>query len=148
MNTTKTILWSACAGMAMGAGFMYLLDPDRGRRRRSLALERGGSVIRHAGRKASKIVRDLENRTRGLACSRQTEEAVDDDVLVSRVRSRLGRLTMHPHRVDVTARDGVVRLHGAVRREEYDRLLSDICRVAGVRRVENRLAEETQPTAR
>jgi osmotically-inducible protein OsmY len=148
MNTTKTILWSACAGMALGAGFMYLLDPDRGRRRRSLALERGGSAIRHAGRKASKIVRDLENRTRGLACSRQATQNVDDDVLVSRVRSRLGRLTMHPHRVDVTARGGVVTLGGTVRREEYDRLLSDIRDVAGVRRVENRLAEETATTVR
>ncbi|HUA84422.1 MAG TPA: BON domain-containing protein [Bryobacteraceae bacterium] len=148
MNTTKTIFWSACLGAALGAGAMYLLDPDRGRRRRSSALERSGSVLRHTGRRAAKFVRDLENRTRGLACSRQPEDGVNDDVLVSRVRSRLGRLAEHPHRVEVTARNGVVTLHGTVRREEYDRLLSDVRGVAGVLRVENRLAEETLTTAR
>lgn len=144
MNRTKTILWSAFFGMALGAGTMYVLDPVRGRRRRSVALEKGGAVIRQAGRKASKIVRDLENRTRGLAAlMKLTDGTVDDDVLVGRVRSRLGRLTGHPHRVDVAARNGVVTLSGTVAREEYDRLISDIRGIAGVRRLENRLAEAT-----
>ena len=147
MNRKKTILWSAwigaATGAALGAGMMYLLDPDRGRRRRALAREKSGSVIRHATRTVSKMARDLRNRTQGFAAeARPHHEPVADDVLVGRVRARLGRLVGHPHQVDVTVRDGVVTLGGIVARNEFERVIMEIRRVAGVKKcVANRLSE-------
>src|SRR5215469_17518540 len=123
MNRGKTIVWSASIGAAVGAGIMYMMDPDRGHRRQALARERGGSVLRRASRKVSKLASDVQNRTRGLLAQvRHSHEPVDDDVLISRVRTRLGRLVEHPHQVDVIARGGVVVLSGIVGRTEFDRL--------------------------
>lgn len=142
MSRTKTILWSASFGAALGAGFMYLLDPDRGHRRRTQAIERGGSAMRQAGRAAAKLARDVENRTRGMAAhTYRGDQAVDDDILESRVRTRLGRLVEHPHQVDVRARDGEVTLSGIVGRDECDRVITGVRAVAGVKSVDNRLSE-------
>ena len=144
MNRMKTIVWSASIGVALGAGMMYLLDPDRGRRRRAFAHEKGASMVRHASRAVSKMARDLQNRTRGAAAhARQSHQPVDDDVLVGRVRTRLGRLVEHPHKVDVTARNGVVTLRGIVERREYDHVISAIRCVEGVKSLEHRLTEAT-----
>jgi hypothetical protein len=54
------------SGLAMGAGLMYLLDPDRGRRRRVLIgdqLRRAGNRVQNAVRATS---RDALNRGQGL----------------------------------------------------------------------------------
>lgn len=53
-------------GAAIGAGIMYLLDPDGGRRRRALVRDQ----LVSAGHKASDAVgatsRDMTNRARGV----------------------------------------------------------------------------------
>jgi uncharacterized membrane protein len=128
---------------AAGALSMYLLDPDHGRRRRSMLRDRLTSGVRRFDAAASVAVRDLGNRTRGLAHevrSRLADEPVEDEVLCERVRARLGSVVSHPGTVEVEALQGRVTLGGAVLEREYVRLLRAVWAVRGVADVEDRLA--------
>ncbi|HEX2093266.1 MAG TPA: SRPBCC family protein [Longimicrobiaceae bacterium] len=129
-------------GVALGAGLMYLLDPDKGTRRRSLLRDQLVHLGHTAGDAAGVAVRDLGNRTRGVAAEtrgRVLDGSPDDTVLEARVRSALGRLVSHPGAVHVVARDGQVTLTGPVLADEVETLLAGVRGVRGVKGVENRL---------
>jgi hypothetical protein len=53
-------------GAALGALLMYLLDPDRGRGRRSRLGDQVTSRVNRLGRAAGAKARDLRNRAQGL----------------------------------------------------------------------------------
>jgi uncharacterized membrane protein len=129
-------------GIMLGAGAMYLLDPDRGARRRSLLRDR----FVHAGHKfgdgLSATARDTRNRALGAAAelrSRFKQDQVDDAVLHERVRSAIGRVATHPSSITVTAFEGQVTLSGHVLEDEVDELISRVKQVRGVREVRNEL---------
>ncbi len=129
-------------GIVLGAGAMYLMDPDRGARRRSLLRDQ----LVHAGNKLgdglSATARDTRNRAVGAAAglrSRFQADEVDDAVLHERVRSAIGRVVSHPSTVTVTAYEGLVTLSGHVLAEESDELIRRVERVRGVREVRNEL---------
>ena len=128
---------------------MYMLDPERGRRRRALARDRGTRLWHDAEFAAGKVSRDMENRVRGLryeARSRMEEERVSGDVLAARVRARLGHLVSHPSAIEVAAaEDGSVTLTGAVLSREARNLISGVAGVRGVTRVEDRLERHDSP---
>lgn len=129
-------------GLGLGAGLMYMLDPNRGRRRRALARDRlihAAHVITHA---AGTTSRDLSHRANGLWAegSRMLRrDHASDEVLTARVRAALGRAVSHPHAINVNVDDGHVTVSGAVLADEVDDLLSRVSRVRGVRSVKNRL---------
>ena len=54
-------------GLILGAGAMFLLDPDRGTRRRALARDRGIRASRKLSEGLGSTARDLRNRTSGAA---------------------------------------------------------------------------------
>ncbi len=58
---------SLLAGAGLGAGVMYMLDPDRGRRRRALTRDKAVRRAHDVRDAASVIARDMANRARGLA---------------------------------------------------------------------------------
>lgn len=130
-----------------GLGLMYLLDPERGKRRRALL---GDKLLRSAdaaGDALGTTGRDLRNRTRGVfaeARSLVSRSRVSDEVLVERVRSKLGRVVTHPSSIEVDARDGRVKLSGPVLAREVEELLSCVSSVRGVDEVENRLEVHKQ----
>jgi uncharacterized membrane protein len=68
-----------------------------------------------------------------------TCEHVSDEVLVQRVRARLGRVVSHPHAIAVTAEHGRVTLSGPIFMPEVDPLLKCVYTVRGVAGVENHL---------
>src|SRR2546423_333912 len=77
------------AGLGLGTGLMYLLDPDRGRRRRALLRDKGLWAARKTGDCLEVTARDLRNRSQGIISelqSRFSSEPVDDSILVGRVR--------------------------------------------------------------
>jgi hypothetical protein len=142
-NTQKLGLWGG-AGLAagVGAGLMYLLDPQGGGRRRALLRDQAVHAMKKGGEAARKTSRDLGNRTRGLVAetgSKLHREQVDDQVLCDRVRSKMGRAVSHPSAIEVAAIDGCVILSGPVLASELGRLLSTVHSVKGVKEVENRL---------
>ena len=129
-------------GVLLGAGAMYLLDPDRGARRRSLLRDRVVHASHKLGDGLSATARDTRNRAVGAAAelrSRFKEDEVDDSVLHERVRSAIGRVATHPSSVTVTAFDSQVTLSGHVLAGEVDELINRVKQVRGVREVRNEL---------
>ena len=61
-----TLLGSAGLGLVLGAGVMYLLDPQGGRGRRALARDKAVSLAKTGGTAVGKKSRHLGNRTKGL----------------------------------------------------------------------------------
>src|SRR5436305_3939020 len=109
------------AGVGVGAGLMYLLDPQTGRRRRALVRDQAYHVWNEAQDGWDTLRSDVRNRAYGLASetrSRFAREEVGDPVLCERVRARLGRVVSHPRAIDVTAQDGRVTLSGDILADE------------------------------
>src|SRR3982750_4159873 len=144
MNRELTLL---AGGIGLGAALMYLLDPDRGRRRRALVRDQLASVVNKTPDAMATTARDLSNRARGLAAEARSmfsSEEVTDEVLIARVRSKLGRVVSHPHAIEVAVDQGHVRLSGPILADEVDDLLSCVGSVPGVAEVENRLEAHEQ----
>jgi uncharacterized membrane protein len=136
------------AGMVVGAGAMYLLDPDRGARRRSLLWDQGVHVSHKLGDGLASTARDARNRTAGAAAelrSRFRADETDDEVLHERVRSAIGRAVSHPSAITVLVSDGQVTLTGPVLADEVDDLIERVKGVRGVKEVRNEL--EIHPSA-
>src|SRR5262249_12880283 len=95
---------------ALGAAGMYFLDPANGRRRRA-RMRDGLEHAVHASLRGLDIgTRDLSHRLHGvLATIRGVPRTrPDDDVLVERVRTKLGRAATHPHAIHVKCAGGCV----------------------------------------
>jgi uncharacterized membrane protein/gas vesicle protein len=138
----EEIMFPTLAGAALGAVAMYIFDPDRGRRRRALLRDQLVSAANHLDDALDVVARDLAHRTQGLlaeARSAITHEQVSDEVLVQRVRSKLGRIVSHPSAIDVKAEQGRVSLSGAVLKHEHQDLLEGARSVRGVTDVEDGL---------
>lgn len=128
--------------LLVGAGLAYLLDPDRGGRRRALVRDKASRARHKLAEEFDATARDLRNRASGAAAelrSRFRREQVEDDVLHERVRSAIGRVVSHPGALHVTASDGRVTLRGQVLEDEVDNLLSTAKQVRGVSQVVNEL---------
>ena len=138
MNRNLLIL----SGLGLGAGLMYIFDPDRGRRRRATARDAAHHIANAFDDAVGKTSRDLSNRAEGLVAELNSifrcEEA-DDDVVAARVRSKLGRVVSHPHAIQVAANQGRVTLSGQILASEVDQLINRVWSVRGVTGVENRL---------
>lgn len=133
---------SFLCGAAIGAGLMYLYDPEMGNRRRALLRDQWVRLGNVTEETPGDVRQDLGNRLRSLAAEvqgRLTPEQAPDDVLAARVRSNLGRIATHPGTVTVTANNGTVTLSGQVPAGEVTRLLASTGLVRGVTGVDNRL---------
>lgn len=135
-------------GAGLGAGLMYLFDPDRGRRRRAVLRDQLLSTTRRAARRVNVATRDMSHRAAGLAAEARhavENERSADDVVTARVRAALGRVVSHPHAVRVSVADGRATLTGPILAREVPGLLACAAAVRGVRGVENRLEVHEQP---
>jgi gas vesicle protein len=65
MKIQSILTGGTLAGLVTGAALMYLLDPERGRRRRAVARDKITSNLRRLRRAAEAKARDLRNRTEG-----------------------------------------------------------------------------------
>jgi len=112
------------AGIGVGSGYIYLMDPDRGRCRRALLHDKTASVYRRVLMSVARAPSDLVNRAHGLitnATSVVQEQAGDDQLMVG-VRAKIG-LVSHPHAVEVIARDGRNTVSGEVLEQGAAQLL-------------------------
>lgn len=87
---------------------------------------------------------DAGNRLRGRVAEMRTrvieeEHEVPDDILLERVRARLGHVVSHPRAIEVTIDAGNVILSGPTLESEAGRALREIAAVPGVRDVHDRL---------
>jgi hypothetical protein len=116
-------------GLSLGSAAMFLLDPDRGKRRRALVRDKFALATRKTG----------ECMETTAIQSRFSSEQPDDSVLVDRVRSKLGRIVSHPSAIQVTAENGNVTLSGPVLADDVPHLLSCVSWTRGVKDVNNNL---------
>ncbi len=134
--------WAASA--AIGAVAMYLSDPDKGKRRRALARDKMQSMLTKTSNAIDITSRDLSNRAQGLRAeaSRRISKrntVSDDQLVVERVRSKIGRAISHPHAVKVHAQQGRVILSGPILAQEKAHLLSVVRAVPGVAEIDDAL---------
>jgi hypothetical protein len=130
------------AGLGVGSGLIYVLDPQLGKRRRALLRDKLLWLQRKSGNCVDVTARDLSNRASGIAAniqSRFTSEEVNDDIVVERVRANLGRIVSHPSAIEVMSQGGNVTLSGPILEEEVTDLLSCVKRIPGVKEVNNKL---------
>jgi hypothetical protein len=130
------------AGAGLGAALAYMLDPDRGARRRGLARDKVIRGVHVIGRALDATMCDMSNRTRGIAAAARTRwsgDPVDDLTLVERARAKLGRYCSHPRAIEVDARAGEITLRGPILAAEVDSVISGVAAVPGANSVINEL---------
>ena len=144
MNKATAVI----SGLGIGAGLMYLFDPDRGKRRRAKVRDKARHLANKTDDVIGKTSRDLANRVTGIVSEAEslfTSGGASDEVLAARVRSKLGRVVSHPSSIEVKVTDGQVILSGPILAREVDELLECASAIKGVAGVENRLKVHEQP---
>src|SRR5687767_10406429 len=110
-------------GATLGSTLMFLLDPNGGRRRRALMRDQFTRASRKTRDGLDATARDMTNRAGGIVAAARgkwSDNQVDDQRLVARVRAKLGRVCSHPHAIDLEAQDGTVTLRGPVLASEVN----------------------------
>ena len=129
-------------GAGVGATLAFMLDPNRGARRRALVRDKFVWGSRKTLDGLDATARDMANRARGTAAAVQGRfagEEVDDVRLIERVRAKLGRVCSHPRAIDVEARNGEITLRGPILAGEVNKVLATTSSVRGVHSVTNAL---------
>lgn len=129
-------------GLGLGATVMYLLDPQGGNRRRSLAKDKAKHLSKRTRENLVATGKDLAHRARGLAHETRKSlknERVRGPKLEERVRAELGHHVSDLSSVNVIARQGEVTLTGSLPSGEIEDALEAVSSVHGVRQVRNRL---------
>ncbi|HSU83046.1 MAG TPA: hypothetical protein VLR69_11550 [Thermoanaerobaculia bacterium] len=145
-----SLVGSAGLGAGVGAGLMYLLDPQGGRGRRAVARDKSVSVLKQGGKAAAKTSRHLGNKTKGLVARtgsklRESDLADDGQKLLKRVQKAVRASVSYPSAIDPILENGRVYLHGLVLASEVALLLAAIEAVEGVDGIENRLELHESP---
>jgi hypothetical protein len=139
---------SMLAGVGLGAGLMYFLDPEGGRRRRRTAVDKCGALQRDTAWNIRGIARHAGNHARGAvheSLHALDRDRVADEVLVERVRAALGRATSHTGAIEVAAHDGHVVLTGKVLVDDVPAILRAASHVRGVAALDNGLEIHEDP---
>lgn len=137
------------AGALVGSVLTFFFDPQKGRRRRALFMDQLVELRNDTIWYSGKQMRNLNNHVQGwiarLANLFRPEEIPDDETLVQRVRSVMGRKVRHPHSIHVTAENGRVTLRGLILADEVQEVFDCVRRVRGVTHVENELEVHSDP---
>ncbi len=132
-----------------GAAAMYFADAQSGGRRRALVRDKAIRAQNIAIDTLEYVEKDFENRTRGMLTRLGNivdTSPVSDDVLIERVRSKLGHACSHPSAIEVHAKgNGVIELKGPVLAREKIPMLAALALVPGVRMIDDDL--EVHPHA-
>jgi osmotically-inducible protein OsmY len=131
----------ALAG-AIGAALAYFFDPDNGRRRRKIAVDKAGKLARKAGQQAQGAAAQAQGlKEKATHPSEQEKPQPDDVTLARKVESEIFRDADVPKgQINVNVEDGVVYLRGELEQPDLiDDLGAQARKVQGVRAVENLL---------
>jgi hypothetical protein len=141
------------AGAAGGAAGAYFLDPQQGKRRRHVALDRLMALLRRGKAESERKARYAAGVAKGAAAEAggagEGAESLPDPDLANKVRSEIFRDEDAPKGdVNVNAENGVIYLRGEVEsQEESEELATSARQIKGVRDVVNllHLPGETAP---
>lgn len=125
-----------------GALAMYMLDPQRGARRRAMVGDQLTKLRNKSMDAVNARTRDMQNRAEGAAAEmqgRMHEGPVSDEQLIERVRAELGHVNSHAGAIGVMAQDGRVTLRGPVLAQDLGPTLQGVAAVRGVKAVDNQM---------
>jgi gas vesicle protein len=132
-------------GGVLGSLGTLFLDPQQGKRRRAMLVDRTAGLFRRTGRRAERAGRGVGARVYGMSqqVQHQKEEPkeFDDATLTRKVETEIFRDADVPKgQINVNAQEGVVQLRGEVPNAEMlNDLVEKTHNVQGVRDVENLL---------
>jgi hypothetical protein len=132
-------------GTALGALLAYFFDPQSGKRRRHMLVDRAGGFLRSGGRRAGRAGRAVGAEAYGVSQKvthlKEEPKEFDDATLADKVRTEIFRDADAPKSdVVVNVQDGVVQLRGEVQQPELiEDLVAQTRKIQGVRDVENLL---------
>jgi osmotically-inducible protein OsmY len=132
-------------GGALGALLAYFFDPQGGRGRRHLAVDRTAAFFRSGRRRAARAGRGVAAEAYGVSQKvrhrKQEPKDFDDATLADKIRSQVFRDPAVPKgNVNVNVQNGVVQLRGELPRPDLiEALVAETRKVQGVRDVENLL---------
>ena len=136
-----------CGGILLGGGFMYLLDPRTGTRRRAIAKDQVRSFVRRSTRQSFRTLRHVANKMTGIIAEAtnaiRSEGSASDKKILDRVRSTLGRTIEHPHAVDIAVHEGRVILRGQLKPHEVGQVMSALKKTPGVSSIDNQILDAT-----
>jgi osmotically-inducible protein OsmY len=128
---------------ALGAALAYFFDPENGKRRRKVTMDRIGGLVRRHGRSLGRGVAAEASGLKQKATRRKEEPKPqpDDVTLARKVETEIFRGPDIPKgKINVNAENGVVVLRGeADTPEMIEDLAAKAREVQGVRDVENLL---------
>lgn len=130
-------------GVAAGAAALFFLDPEQGRRRRRLLVDRVGAVARRGSGRVGRMTRyagsTLSATRDRVASFANDDEPVDDITLTDRVESQVFRDHDLPKgELNIDTVDGVVMIRGQVDEPEVmNEIIARTWRVEGVKDVRN-----------
>lgn len=125
-----------------GALAMYMLDPQRGARRRAMVGDKLTKLRNKSMDAINARTRDLQNRAQGVSSELQgrlNEGPVSDEQLIERVRAELGHVNAHAGAIGVMAQDGRVTLRGPVLAQDVAPTLQAVMQIRGVKAVDNQM---------
>ena len=126
------------SGMIIGATAMYILDENRGAKRRAYARDKVVRASNLLSRTIRKHSRDLLHRFTGALAEvrssiRDRGTPIPDDILISRVRAQLGHVVSDPGRLEITSNGGYVVIRGTVMTGEPEKIRKRLGKTRGVR---------------
>ncbi|MDQ3334823.1 MAG: SRPBCC family protein [Myxococcota bacterium] len=128
-------------GLLLGGALMYFGDPTRGRARRARLRDLFEHMLAKERRFVTRAAHDAKGRVRGIVerVRHSPSPDVTDEVIEARVRSQLGRASLHVGAIDVTVRDHQVWVRGVSLMSETNAILRLIKHVPGVREVHDQI---------
>jgi BON domain-containing protein len=127
---------------ALGAALVYFFDPENGKRRRKVTIDRIAGFLRRQGRKTGALTQQAHGLKQKATHLREEPKPQPDDVTLARkVESEIFRDADVPKgKVNVNAEDGKVVLRGEVGSPELiEELVGKAGKVQGVQDVESLL---------
>ena len=143
--------WMMIGGAAAGAVAFYFLDRENGRQRRARVVKTTSRLAQAIAEGAELGFRDTQHRLTGMAKHAWfsfRREHLDDRVLVERIRSRMGRILSHPHKIHVASDRGTITLWGQAPEGETHELIHAVQAMHGVREVFDHIEEWEPETPR
>jgi hypothetical protein len=151
LKTPETRKLPVVAGVAVGAAGAYFLDPEQGKRRRSIARDKVFSLFRRGASEAQRKARYAGGQAAGkvqqTTSSRRDAEDLNDPALARKVESEIFRDEDAPKdKVVINVEEGVVYLRGEVESPGQASALAQAARrVEGVENVQSLLHLPSEP---
>jgi uncharacterized membrane protein len=134
--------WMILGGICSATAAAYFLDRENGRDRRERFARKAKHLAKAMVDETALGVRDSQHRLFGTAREAWLafrHEHLDDRVLVERIRSRMGRIVSHPHKIHVASDEGTVTLWGQLPPREAGTLIHTVTGMRGVKEIRDHI---------